>query len=612
MSWGAPAAGQYPPYQATPPTFNPQQPPLYGQQPPYGQQASYGQYPTSATQPVAGPPRPPENRPKKKGNPVITKFPPRPRGYRPPHQPPAPYSQNPYQPPQPSYPGYPQQAAWPNPHYGAPQAPPTGQTYPPSGYPPQPAYPPQPPYPQYPQPQPYQYPQTNAPPATGYPQPQNYPAPQPFPAQPVAYNSYPPQPAPPHVPQPPYPQPQSWAQPGNQPPHVPGDAHYSTSSAPTAAYPATSTAPSYPASGQGVSPTSGVATSNEKCEKPNLAGEEWDFDFDGPIWPKSNEPVDQRLSIGVITWHPAKQVTRALPATFQEAEEQALKPPQEKFGNAESVSKYFTLENTHEAFLDVRQTDAWEEIKDDPAFVVFPDEQDTVYVSLEECIASRDRPDEPLEEPKQVDSEEKVREASWSVMDNLEQALAEEAQPTLSTAGKDAQRGETDEDILARLGVTGSPKPPSNEVMTIPFSAIEVKPPASLPPKPPVRPDAGSHHAPPPPPPPPPEYDPWNSRNEQRYINGHSRNGIGRSPAPSESSNHTVFPGSDIDGEPDADRPNGSGDVVSATTKEPATKSLLGKRNFEETAPTPDTTRLPDGTSKRKRLSETGSAYSRR
>jgi len=28
---------------------------------------------------------------------------------------------------------------------------------------------------------------------------------------------------------------------------------------------------------------------------------DWDFDFDGPIWPKSNEDIDQALSIGIIS-----------------------------------------------------------------------------------------------------------------------------------------------------------------------------------------------------------------------------------------------------------------------------------------------------------------------
>jgi len=31
-----------------------------------------------------------------------------------------------------------------------------------------------------------------------------------------------------------------------------------------------------------------------------LAWDDWDFDFDGAIWPKGNEPIDPNLSLGVI------------------------------------------------------------------------------------------------------------------------------------------------------------------------------------------------------------------------------------------------------------------------------------------------------------------------
>ena len=40
-------------------------------------------------------------------------------------------------------------------------------------------------------------------------------------------------------------------------------------------------------------------------QRPALAaGDDWDFDFDGPIWPKSNEPVDPQWSLGVISMYP--------------------------------------------------------------------------------------------------------------------------------------------------------------------------------------------------------------------------------------------------------------------------------------------------------------------
>jgi hypothetical protein len=203
-----------------------------------------------------------------------------------------------------------------------------------------------------------------------------------------------------------------------------------------------------------------------------LAWDDWDFDFEGAIWPKSNEPVDPSLSLGVIIWHPAKQVTRALPSTFDEAEKEALKSAPEKLDNGESVSVYFMAENSHEAFLDVRQTDEWENIKDDPIFVVFTDEDmQQNMVSLEDCIAQRDRPDEDPSAD-QRDDDEEMPDASWSVMDHLEQVLSTTkgasqsgpAEMQASPRSRDSQ-----EDILAKLGVTGAPKPPTDGPQPPPY-----------------------------------------------------------------------------------------------------------------------------------------------
>jgi hypothetical protein len=205
-------------------------------------------------------------------------------------------------------------------------------------------------------------------------------------------------------------------------------------------------------------------SATEENNKPQLflAWDDWDFDFEGAIWPKSNEPVDPNLSLGVIIWHPAKQVTRALPSTFDEAEEQALKPAPEKLDNGESVSVYFMAENSHEAFLDVRQTDEWDNIREDPMFVVFTDDDmQRNLVSLEDCIAQRDRPDETI----LGDDDEEMPDASWSVMDHLEQVLSTaKGTPLPDTAERQGSypTQSAQEDILAQLGVTGAPKPLSD------------------------------------------------------------------------------------------------------------------------------------------------------
>jgi hypothetical protein len=196
--------------------------------------------------------------------------------------------------------------------------------------------------------------------------------------------------------------------------------------------------------------------------------------------------VDPNLSLGVIIWHPAKQVTRALPSTFDEAEAHALQPTPEKLDNAESVSVYFMAENSHEAFLDVRQTDDWDSIRDDPIFVVFTDmDMRQNLVSLEDCIAQRDRPDEYLATA-QRDDDEEMPDASWNVMDHLEQELSStnRASSAKPVEHQHPSRTETSqEDILAKLGVTGAAKPPSEGPPQPDYPGLAT-PPVSLPEKP--------------------------------------------------------------------------------------------------------------------------------
>lgn len=395
-----------------------------------------------------------------------------------------------------------------------------------------------------------------------------------------------------------------------------------------------------------------------------LAWDDWDFDFDGAIWPKSNEPVDPNLSLGVIIWHPAKQMTRALPATFEEAEEQSLKPTPEKLGNGESVSIYFTAENSHEAFLDVRQTDEWDHIKDDPVFVVFTDEQTRhSLVQLEDCIAQRDRPDESIEESAKNEDAE-MREADWSVMDNLEQALSGEveySEPVTHASEEALPKPQTQEDILAALGVTGQPKPASGEPMPFPMPMQVTKVDVSLPDKPRAspppayvypalpcpsiltccsatsrafpepqrtqslggnrtyKPPAGPQQRPygsmssaigrPPPPPPPPEinrYDPWNPSSRQQHYHPNGFNGGRGSPARSEASDGTAA-GSDFGTEKPVDASEMS--LTPGSKFERSDSSVSRKRSYGDTDADDDRQRQHDDQTKRKRRSQVDAAY---
>ncbi|KAF2273536.1 uncharacterized protein EI97DRAFT_152901 [Westerdykella ornata] len=632
MSWSAPVVGTtlYPP-----PSYPTGQPGYNAQQPQPAPQASYGPYPAAPPYAGTAPQRPPDTRPpKKKGNPIITRYPP-PPGYRGPAQPQAPYGQNHQQAPQPPYGlGYAAPTTYPAQGYSAPTGYPQGYTYPPSAYGQPPAYPPQQPYPQQPYAgaPAYQYPQQGYPPPQGYTQPstayagaQGYSAP-PYAAQQATYAGYPPQPAVVDPSQQPYAQPHGWQQHGTQAPY-PTSVAYNPPAAngdPSAAPAPTGTHSGHPGSTQDPAPApdpNNPATEDSEKKPLYLGWDDWDFDFEGAIWPKANEPVDQNLSLGVIIWRPAKQVTRCLPAFFEQAEEQALKAPAPKLGNGESVSEYFSLENAHQAFLNIRQTDDWHKIKNDPVFVVFPEEKDMELITLEECIAKRDRPDEPLELRESEDEE--MHDSNWSVMDNLEQALSgkpEDAQPSGLDRSKAPKSNQEQEDILARLGVTGSPKPPSDEPIEIPFSLLEKTANAALPQKALVPPPPPQH------PPPPssvahaqrnlspngPQYDPWNPSKGQTVQNGQA------SPPRSEASNGT-YAGSDF-----AENPINGVDNAEKTTEaynagpqptadlERADSSISRKRSHGETETSEDTLRQQGDHAKRKRRSEVDSVYSRR
>ncbi len=120
-------------------------------------------------------------------------------------------------------------------------------------------------------------------------------------------------------------------------------------------------------------------------------------------------------------------------------------------------------------------------MKDDPIFVEFPKYFE--LIALDEVIANRDRPDISTEDESAYNAlraaEPQERESSWNVMDNLEQALSTgtlQDAPEPDNHDVDARvtedrklsipKDESQEDILARLGVTGSPKPiqPSSKI----------------------------------------------------------------------------------------------------------------------------------------------------
>ena len=163
-----------------------------------------------------------------------------------------------------------------------------------------------------------------------------------------------------------------------------------------------------------------------------------------------------------------------MPSSFDVAEDLATQPPPKPLENGESVSLYFTLENSHEAFLNVRQTDGWPNVENDSIFYEFPIKSD--MVPLGEVVALRNRPDfsdeynsrdEPIE-----DGEVSERGSDWNIMDHLEEALGgtdadnhrnlrprSRGQASNLKDKAEAKLEDEQEELLARLGVSGSPKP---------------------------------------------------------------------------------------------------------------------------------------------------------
>ncbi|KAM0717236.1 hypothetical protein Q7P37_007088 [Cladosporium fusiforme] len=81
------------------------------------------------------------------------------------------------------------------------------------------------------------------------------------------------------------------------------------------------------------------------------------------------EEIDKERSIGWIESHTALPTTRPLPATFSEAELEALAPRPQKAD--ECISEYWTAENREEQLNTVRMSNAWAEVKDDLVFKEF-------------------------------------------------------------------------------------------------------------------------------------------------------------------------------------------------------------------------------------------------
>ena len=304
------------------------------------------------------------------------------------------------------------------------------------------------------------------------------------------------------------------------------------------------------------------------------------------------EDINPDLSLGWIEHHAPLPTKRPLPATFAEAEVEALAPRRSHPTDDESISDYFINAKRHEALLSIRQTDAWVQVKDDLVFREFSAVPPEVLSMSEILERYKDRPDpnwvvqeaSPTPEPEELPTQAQPtndtnghamdidrrrssndryridnRDEQDDVLGNLEQALEQNgaAQTRRSRADSTASalsqslsrpralrpiRDQAQEDILASLGVTGSPKM-LYQTLGPAFGAPPIGQASrhnSL------NSNQGGWQVPPPPPPPPVRrqrsdpFDPW-SADGQPHRNGYHTERRG-----SNTSQHTAT-GSDFD-----------------------------------------------------------------
>lgn len=153
----------------------------------------------------------------------------------------------------------------------------------------------------------------------------------------------------------------------------------------------------------------------------------------------------------------AQRVARALPATYMDPEAYDDYPTYSD-ERLQSISQYISYDNVSFSCRSVRDSENWSEIKDDPAFRSIDGQSEMIpFDELGAYQAHRDE-DQRLNDERADDD--------YDTSDNDESEHA-------SRLGHDSRDGshqtevvpgkEDTEDVLARLGVTGEPKPVEKE-----------------------------------------------------------------------------------------------------------------------------------------------------
>ncbi|KAA6409499.1 MAG: hypothetical protein FRX48_07053 [Lasallia pustulata] len=187
-------------------------------------------------------------------------------------------------------------------------------------------------------------------------------------------------------------------------------------------------------------------------------------------------------------WRPAGPVSRPLPADFVMADAIMPIPPPSAEDDGPSLSKYVARENFESLDRNIKDSNHWDDLKDDPMFRPIPD--DGAVVPIAELISHRNLHDDAEEgsdserEDGELTQESNVMSDdldSWDVMNSLEHALnaggapandyhprgepstqpVEQAhlQRQYEEPSSEVDTARATEERLAALGVTGMPKP---------------------------------------------------------------------------------------------------------------------------------------------------------
>ncbi|KAI9753921.1 MAG: Cleavage polyadenylation factor subunit clp1 [Chaenotheca gracillima] len=197
-------------------------------------------------------------------------------------------------------------------------------------------------------------------------------------------------------------------------------------------------------------------------------------------WEESPETAQASTHMGPTIWHPAQRVGKPLSADYSDTESVLLVP----FSGDEQapLSKYINVNNAEESCQSIRNTAHWVELREDPAFLELSQKYDLIPIAdllsrrgwCEDSSSADQEEHSNSSESVMDDEDPELRENTkgWNVMDNLEPALDHNGSSIQHSAVSHSPESidmeemeqlhdaeENTEQKLARLGVTGAPKP---------------------------------------------------------------------------------------------------------------------------------------------------------